>query len=79
MIITIALTALVAGCSATVGRPREKEENMSPREALFKAVEEVSRPSSIGDHESFKRQEGALRWAEWEMMKKTERGKDWTP
>jgi hypothetical protein len=55
-----------------------QEENMSPREALFKAVEEVSRPRSIGDYESFKRQEGALRWAEWEMMKKTERGEDWT-
>jgi hypothetical protein len=42
-------------------RPREKEENMSSQEALFKAVEEVSRPRSIGDYELLKRQEGALR------------------
>jgi hypothetical protein len=69
LIITIALTALVAGCSATVGRPREKEENMSPREALFKAVEEVSRPRSIDDYGLLKRQEWALTWAEREMMK----------
>ncbi len=52
---------------------------MSPREALFKAVEEVSRARSIDDYKLFRRQEWALRWAEWEMMKKTERGKDWTP
>jgi hypothetical protein len=55
-----------------------QEENMSSREALFKAVDEVSRPRSIGDYELFKRQEWALKWAEWEMMKKTERGEDWT-
>jgi hypothetical protein len=59
-------------------RPREKEKNMSSREALFKAVGEVPRPRSIDDYELFKRQESALRWAEWEMMKKTERGEDWT-
>ncbi len=52
---------------------------MSAQEALFKAVEKESRPRSIGDYELFKRQEWALRWAEWEMMKKTERGEDWTP
>lgn len=51
---------------------------MSSREALFKAVEEVSRPTSIGDYELLKRQEWALTWAELEMMKKTERGEDWT-
>jgi hypothetical protein len=79
LIITIALTALIAGCSATGGRPREKEENRSSREALFKAVEEVSRPRSIGDYGLLKRQEWALTWAEREMMKKTERGEDWTP
>ena len=59
-------------------RPREKEEDRSSREALFKAVEEVSRPRSIDDHVLLKRQEGALRWAEREMMKETERGEDWT-
>jgi hypothetical protein len=58
------------------GRPREKEENMSSREALFKAVEEVSRPRSIDDNESLRRQEWARRWADREMMKKTERGED---
>ena len=78
MIITIALTAVIAGCGATGGRPREKEENMSSREALFKAVEEVLRPRSIGNYELLKRQEWALTWAEREMMKKTERGEDWT-
>ena len=57
LIITIALTALIAGCSATGGRPREKEENMSSQDALFKAVEEVSRPRSIDNYELFKRQE----------------------
>ena len=51
---------------------------MSSREALFKAVEEVLRPRSIGDYELLKRQEWALTWAEREMMKKTERGEDWT-
>jgi hypothetical protein len=51
-----------------------QEENMSSQEALFKAVEEVSRPGSIGDYELLKRQEWALTWAEREMMKKTERG-----
>lgn len=56
-----------------------QEENMSSQEALFKAVEEVSRPRSIGDYELFKRQEWALTWAEREIMKKTERGEDWTP
>jgi DNA-binding transcriptional ArsR family regulator len=56
-----------------------QEENMSSREALFKAVEEVPLPRGIGDdYELLKRQESALRWAEWEMMKKTERGEDWT-
>jgi hypothetical protein len=59
-------------------RPREKEENMSSQEALFKAVEEVSRPRSIGNYELLKRQEWALTWAEREM-KKTEMGEDWTP
>jgi hypothetical protein len=62
-------------------RPREKGEkgeNMSSREALFKAVEEVSRARSIGDdYELLKCQEWALTWAEREMMK-TERGEDWT-
>jgi hypothetical protein len=52
---------------------------MSSREALFKAVEEVSRPRNIGDYQLLKRQEWALTWAEREMMKKTERGEDWTP
>jgi DNA-binding transcriptional ArsR family regulator len=56
-----------------------QEENMSSQEALFKAVEEVSPPKSIGDYELFKRQEWALTWAEREMMKKVERGEDWTP
>jgi hypothetical protein len=56
-----------------------QEENMSSREALFKAVEEVPPPRSLGDYELFKRQEWALRWAESEMVKKTERGEDWTP
>jgi hypothetical protein len=60
-------------------RPREKEKNMSSREALFKAVEEVSAPRSIGDYELLKRQEWTLAWAEREMMKETERGEDWTP
>jgi DNA-binding transcriptional ArsR family regulator len=55
-----------------------QEENLSSQEALFKAVEEVSRPRSIGDYELLKRQEWALTWAEREMMKKTERGEDWT-
>jgi hypothetical protein len=58
-------------------RPREKEENMSSREAQFRAVEEVSLPRSIGDYELLNRQEWALRWAEREM-KKTERDEDWT-
>ena len=52
---------------------------MSSREALFKAVEEVSAPRSIGDFELLKRQEWTLAWAEREMMKETERGEDWTP
>jgi hypothetical protein len=56
-----------------------QEENMSSRETLFKAVGEVARPGSIGDYELLKRQEWALTWAEREMMKKTERGEDWTP
>jgi hypothetical protein len=56
-----------------------QEENMSSQEALFKAVEEVSRPRSMGDYELLKRQEWALTWAEREMMKKTERGENWTP
>jgi hypothetical protein len=56
-----------------------QEENLSSQEALFKAVEEVSRPRSIGDYELLKRQEWALTWAEGEMMKETERGEDWTP
>ena len=64
LIITIALTALIAARSATGGTPREKEENMSSREALFKAVEEVSRPSSMGDYGVLKRQQWALTWAE---------------
>ena len=51
---------------------------MSSQEALFKAVEEVSRPRSIGNYELLKRQEWALTWAEREM-KKTEMGEDWTP
>jgi hypothetical protein len=51
---------------------------MSSQEALFKALEEVSRPRSIGDYELLKRQEWALTWAEREIMK-TERGEDWTP
>jgi DNA-binding transcriptional ArsR family regulator len=56
-----------------------QEENLSSQEALFKAVEEVSRPRSIGDYELLKRQEWALTWAEREMMmKKTEMGEDWT-
>ena len=55
-----------------------QEENLRSQEALFQAVEEVSRPTSIDDYKLFRRQEGALRWAEWEMMKKTERGEDWT-
>jgi DNA-binding transcriptional ArsR family regulator len=46
-----------------------QEENLSSQEALFKAVEEVLRPGSIGDYELLKRQEGALTWAEREMMK----------
>jgi hypothetical protein len=50
-------------------RPREKEENMSSREGLFKAVEEVLRPRSIGDYEYLNRQECALRGAEGKMMK----------
>jgi hypothetical protein len=56
-------------------RDQEKEENRSSWEALFKAVEGVSPPRSIGEHELLKRQEWALRWAEREM-KKTERGED---
>jgi hypothetical protein len=56
-----------------------QEENMSSHEALFKAVKEVRPPRSIGDYELFKRQESALRWAVWEMMKKTERDEDWAP
>jgi hypothetical protein len=52
---------------------------MSSREALFRAVEEVSCPRSIDDYELLRRQERALKWAEWAMMKKTERGEDWTP
>jgi hypothetical protein len=52
---------------------------MSSWEALFKAVEEISRPRSIGDYRLLKQQEWALRWAEWEMVKKTKRGEDWTP
>jgi hypothetical protein len=52
---------------------------MSSREALFKAVEEVSRPRSIGNYGLLKRQQWALTWAEREMMKKTEMGEDWTP
>ena len=52
---------------------------MSSREALFEAVEEVSRPRSIGDYVLLKHQEWALAWAEREMMKKTEMGEDWTP
>ena len=55
-----------------------EEENMSSQEALFKAVEEVSRPRSIDDYRLLKRQQWALVWAEWEMMKKTERGEDWS-
>jgi len=55
-----------------------QDENISSREALFKAVEEVSRPRSIDDYELLRRQEWALRWAEWEMMKKIKRGEDWT-
>jgi hypothetical protein len=55
-----------------------QEENLSSQEALFKAVEEVPRPRSIGDYELLKRQEWALTWAEREMMKKTERGEEWT-
>jgi hypothetical protein len=51
---------------------------MSSQEALFKAVVEISRPRSIGDYGLLKRQEWALRWSEREMMKKTERGEDWT-
>jgi hypothetical protein len=51
---------------------------MSSQEALFKAVEGVSRPRSIGDYELLKRQKWALMWAEREMMK-TEMGEDWTP
>ena len=51
---------------------------MSSQEALFEAVEEASRPRSIGDYGLLKRQQWALTWAEWEMMKKTERGEDWT-
>ena len=49
---------------------------MSSQEALFKAVEEVSPPRSIGNYGLLKRQEWALAWAEREMMK-TERGEDW--
>ena len=51
---------------------------MSSREALIKAVEEVSRPRSIDDYELLKRQQWALAWAEQEMIKKTQRGEDWT-
>ena len=51
---------------------------MSSREALFKAVEEVLRPRSIGNYELLKRQQWALTWAEREMMN-TKRGEDWTP
>jgi len=51
---------------------------MRSREALFKAVADVSRPRSIGAYELLRRQEWALTWAEREMMKKTERSEDWS-
>jgi hypothetical protein len=79
LIITTALTALIADCSSTEGDQERNEENMSSQEALSKAVEEVSPPTNTDDYGLLKRQDSALRWAEWEMVKKTERGEDWTP
>jgi hypothetical protein len=45
---------------------------------MFKVVGEVSRPGRTCDYGLLERQKGAMRWAEREMMKKTERGEDWT-